>query len=283
MFERYTEKARRSIFFARWEASQFGSPYIEPEHLLLGLIRHVPYLNKENNKEIRAEIERDLPRGEKTSTSVDLPLSSPAKRSLEFAAEESERANHPNIDVQHLLLGLTRESNSVASLLQKHGIDRERILREGPETPAGGTSERAGLHALVESLPAHLVQQATRMLENLQHRPPGPPSRIAELRKEMQERFRRGLKPGMAGGGGSGGSWRTDEAGRIRSGSYSSNRFEDGAQVFETHHFHEGHEITVTERFRMSEDGSVLSYSQEITGPGQSLQHAVDFDVSKDS
>ena len=32
MFERYTEKARRVIFFARYEASQFGSPYIETEH-----------------------------------------------------------------------------------------------------------------------------------------------------------------------------------------------------------------------------------------------------------
>jgi hypothetical protein len=39
MFERYTEKARRVVFFARYEASQFGSPYIETEHLLLGLLR----------------------------------------------------------------------------------------------------------------------------------------------------------------------------------------------------------------------------------------------------
>ena len=42
MFERYTEKARRSIFFARYEASQFGSPSIETEHLLLGLLREDP-------------------------------------------------------------------------------------------------------------------------------------------------------------------------------------------------------------------------------------------------
>ncbi len=39
MFERYTEKARRAIFFARYEASQFGSPFIETEHVLLGLLR----------------------------------------------------------------------------------------------------------------------------------------------------------------------------------------------------------------------------------------------------
>ena len=39
MFERYTEKARRVIFFARYEASQFGAHAIEPEHVLLGLLR----------------------------------------------------------------------------------------------------------------------------------------------------------------------------------------------------------------------------------------------------
>jgi len=39
MFERFTEKARRVIFFARYEASQFGSPIIESEHLLLGVLR----------------------------------------------------------------------------------------------------------------------------------------------------------------------------------------------------------------------------------------------------
>lgn len=39
MFERYTEKARCVILFVRYEASQFGSPFIETEHLLLGLLR----------------------------------------------------------------------------------------------------------------------------------------------------------------------------------------------------------------------------------------------------
>jgi ATP-dependent Clp protease ATP-binding subunit ClpC len=39
MFERYTEKARRVVFFARFEASKAGVPYIDDEHMLLGLIR----------------------------------------------------------------------------------------------------------------------------------------------------------------------------------------------------------------------------------------------------
>ena len=47
MFERYTEKARRVIFFARYEASQLGSPYIETEHLLLGLLREDKVLTEQ--------------------------------------------------------------------------------------------------------------------------------------------------------------------------------------------------------------------------------------------
>jgi ATP-dependent Clp protease ATP-binding subunit ClpC len=44
MFERYTEGARRVIFFARFEASQYGGPTIDPEHMLLGLLREYPSL-----------------------------------------------------------------------------------------------------------------------------------------------------------------------------------------------------------------------------------------------
>ena len=65
MFERYTEKARRVIFFARYEASQYGSPYIETEHLLLGLMREDKalanrFLRQQGSIEsIRKEIEDD--------------------------------------------------------------------------------------------------------------------------------------------------------------------------------------------------------------------------------
>ena len=81
MFERYTEKARRVIFFARYEASQFGSPYIETEHLLLGLLREDKALTNRflrshaSIDSIRKQIEGRTPIREKASTSVDLPLS----------------------------------------------------------------------------------------------------------------------------------------------------------------------------------------------------------------
>ena len=80
MFERYTEKARRCIFFARYEASQYGSAWIETEHLLLGILREVNDLSpwfpgkKGIEQEIRADIERQIPSREHLSTSIEIPL-----------------------------------------------------------------------------------------------------------------------------------------------------------------------------------------------------------------
>jgi ATP-dependent Clp protease ATP-binding subunit ClpC len=129
MFERYTEKARRLIFFARYEASQLGSPYIETEHLLLGLFREARNLihkfipSEAAIKDIREEIERYADKREKVATSVDLPLSNESKRVLAYAAEESERLSHKHIGTEHLLLGILREEKCFgAELLRQQGI-----------------------------------------------------------------------------------------------------------------------------------------------------------------
>jgi hypothetical protein len=66
----------------------------------------------------------------------------------------------------------------------------------------------------------------------------------------------------------------------MRQGRRSFTRIEDGVEVVESHHLREGHQIRLIERFRLSEDGKTLSYTQEITGPGKSEQHTIDFDVS---
>ena len=105
MFERYTEKARRVIFFARYEASQFGAPAIEPEHLLLGLMREDKSLTarflaraQTSLEAIRKEIEGRAPLREKISTSVELPLAPETKRVLAYAHEESDRLQHRHIE-----------------------------------------------------------------------------------------------------------------------------------------------------------------------------------------
>lgn len=121
MFERYTEKARRVIFFARYEASQFGSPYIKAEHLLLGLLREDKALTNrflrgdDEVEAIRKQVEEHTTIREKISTSVDLPVSEEAKRVLIYAAEEAERLSHKHIGTEHLLLGLLREETSFAT------------------------------------------------------------------------------------------------------------------------------------------------------------------------
>jgi len=109
MFERYTEKARRVIFFARYEASQFGSPYIETEHLLLGLLREsravtAKLLKPDSDFVIRKKIELHYGERKTISTSVDLPLSNESKRVLAYAAEEAERLAHKHIGSERLML-----------------------------------------------------------------------------------------------------------------------------------------------------------------------------------
>ena len=115
VFERYTEKARRVIFFARYEASQYGSPYIETEHLLLGLLREDKALANRflrthgSIESIRKEIEARITVRERISTSVEVPLSQECKRILNFASEEAERLGHKHVGTEHLLLGVLRE------------------------------------------------------------------------------------------------------------------------------------------------------------------------------
>jgi hypothetical protein len=130
VFERYTERGRRAIFFARYEASQFGTPEITSAQLLLGILREdktvAMQLGMEAAESIRKELEPQ--KREPTATSVDLPLSMEAKRALAYAAEEAERLNHKRIHTPHLLLGLLRVENGLpAKLLRKHGVELEKF------------------------------------------------------------------------------------------------------------------------------------------------------------
>jgi ATP-dependent Clp protease ATP-binding subunit ClpC len=142
MFERYTEKARRVIFFARYEASQFGAPAIEPEHLLLGLMREDKTLTgrffpraQVSIESIRKEIEGRTLLREKISTSVELPLAPETKLVLAYAHEESDRLQHRHIGTEHLLLGLLRGDRSMAAeILYERGLRlnavRDEIARQ---------------------------------------------------------------------------------------------------------------------------------------------------------
>jgi len=136
MFERYTEKARRVIFFARYEASNYGSRYIETEHLLLGLLREGPlakWFPGESNveSEIRAEIERRITRGERIAVSVEVPISAECKTVLTLAAEWSERLSHRQVDTEHLLIGILNVEGSLAAqILTARGLKPQTIQEQ---------------------------------------------------------------------------------------------------------------------------------------------------------
>src|ERR1700724_499108 len=153
VFERYTEKARRVIFFARYEASQYGSPYIETEHLLLGLMREDKalanrFLRQQGSIEsIRKEIEARITIRERISTSVEVPLSAECKRILNMAGEEAERLGVKHVGTEHLLLGILREEKCFgAEILMERGLRlstlREELARtSGEKTTAARPKE----------------------------------------------------------------------------------------------------------------------------------------------
>ncbi|MFY9725568.1 MAG: ATP-dependent Clp protease ATP-binding subunit, partial [Bryobacteraceae bacterium] len=167
MFERYTEKARRVIFFARYEASQFGSPYIETEHLLLGLLREDKALanrflrSHAAVESIRKQIEGHTAPREKVSTSVDLPLSHECKRVLAYGAEEAERLNHKHIGTEHLLLGLLREEKCFAAeILHERGLRLTTIREELQRAQSEKTPTRPKESSLLSEFSRDLTQAA---------------------------------------------------------------------------------------------------------------------------
>jgi uncharacterized protein YbbC (DUF1343 family) len=147
MFERYTENARRVIFFARYEASLAGAQMIEPAHILLGMLREDKMLLKrflpapdDVAAALRDELTRRVAVREQISTSAELPLAPEAKRVLVYAHEEGSTLGHRHIGTEHLLMGLLREEDSVAAeALNRQGLSLDAIRKEVAANPASTT------------------------------------------------------------------------------------------------------------------------------------------------
>ncbi len=159
MFERYTEQARRVIFFARYEASQYGSPYIETEHLLLGLLREDRPLAAHfpppfgAGESLRKEIESRTTIRARISTSVEVPLSHECRRILTYAVEEADRMSHRHVGSEHLLLAILREEKSLAAeLLRKHGLELAKVREWAQERNAGGWRQADSVRDTIRKL-----------------------------------------------------------------------------------------------------------------------------------
>ena len=140
MFERYTDDARRAMFFARHAASLSGSVRIESEHLLLGLVREggpsllqlIPSMSVEQIRKALGTVIAD-----DASLPMVMPLSDECKWIVAYAADEADTLNHRQIAAEHLLLAILREDSCVAAkLLSETGARleplRQRIAEEVP-------------------------------------------------------------------------------------------------------------------------------------------------------
>lgn len=139
MFERLTEQARRSIFFARYEATHYSSTFIETEHLLLGILREDKPLAATLQRrgasldEIRGKLEERIsaPGRKKNSDTTEVHLSAECHRILKNAAGEADRFSDPNIGTAHLLLALLSEQESgAAGILRDSGVKAAQLRQE---------------------------------------------------------------------------------------------------------------------------------------------------------
>ena len=136
MFEKYNEKARRALFFARYEASKLGSRVIESEHILLGVLREGEEIIKEifsrfnvKPEQIRREVEGDRLFVDRISSSAELPLSEESKKILAYAAHEAESMLHQYVGTEHLLIGILRvESSTAARILRDITVNFTTVL-----------------------------------------------------------------------------------------------------------------------------------------------------------
>src|SRR5438552_11515252 len=137
MWQRFTERARRVVFFAQEEAGRLGENYVSTEHLLLGLVREndsvaARILDRMGVSlgRIRSEIERQVTRGD-GRLGQDMQLTPRAKRVIDLAYDEARQLSNNYIGTEHLLLGLIREGEGLAGrVLAKLGAELERTRRE---------------------------------------------------------------------------------------------------------------------------------------------------------
>jgi ATP-dependent Clp protease ATP-binding subunit ClpC len=173
MWQRFTERARKVVFFAQEEAGRLGENYVSTEHLLLGLVREndsvaARILDRMGVSlgRIRSEIERQVTRGD-GRLGQDMQLTPRAKRVIDLAYDEARQLNNNYIGTEHLLLGLIREGEGLAGrVLSKLGVDLDRTrrevqsLQEGGDGAAGGAQPKARRTPTLDEFGRDLTQLA---------------------------------------------------------------------------------------------------------------------------
>ena len=153
-FERYTEDARRVIYFGRAEALQAGADSIAPGHIAFALLRDPWFLREivkdTAEEELRKAIIASLPIRQDPRGVTDIPLTDASKRVLAYAALEADSLRDPHIGTEHLWLGLIQEEKKskvvVTGLSRRFAISgiRSRVRQE----PCDARQKYGRLHAM---------------------------------------------------------------------------------------------------------------------------------------
>jgi len=203
MFERFTDEARRALFFARFEVSELGGPAIETEHFLLGILRAdqgpAPGLFAAagfSYSEARAAIQAHQGTRERLSTSFEIPFTDEAKRVLERAREEADRLDHPHIGNEHMLLGILREESSfAASLLRSRGLNvesvREHVRNVPPDVTPPDSQALPSSGGLDPIASVERIRFLVEQLSGLESRRDDAPFLLKEIHHHLDELKRR--------------------------------------------------------------------------------------------
>ena len=144
MFERFTDRARRVVVLAQDEARSLNHNYIGTEHLLLGLITEGEGVAAKalesldiNKDAVRSAVIDIIGEGEKP-VEGHIPFTPRAKRVFELSLREALQLGHNYIGTEHLLLGLLKEGEGVASqVLIKLGADLSKVRQTVIELLSG--------------------------------------------------------------------------------------------------------------------------------------------------
>ena len=161
-FDRFNDRAKRVLALAQDEAIRFNHNYIGTEHLLLGLVREgegvaarvLDSLGVELSK-VRTAVEFIIGRGDSTTSPSEITLSPRTKKVIELAIDEARKLGHSHVGTEHLLLGLVREGEGIASgVLESLGVSLEKVRHQviatlGQQHPAAqgeavGSSGKSG-------------------------------------------------------------------------------------------------------------------------------------------
>ena len=134
MFERFTDRARRTVVYAQDEARMLNHNHIGTEHILLGLVHEGEGVAASALESmgislaaVRQEVEGIIGKGKHAQTG-HIPFTPRAKKVLELSLREAQQLGHNYIGTEHILLGLVREGDGVgAQVLVKLGADLSRV------------------------------------------------------------------------------------------------------------------------------------------------------------